>query len=318
MIKLLTIAVAVVFSITAMAAQAAQPDQALPPPPGVTPTQYAAPTKSPTQSPAQAPTQAPAAAACAPQTVTCTVMVPQTTYKTVTVPSVQFTPEQRQQNVTVCRMVPETQMVNCTSTVVVPERRTAQKTFTTCRLTFETASREVTVMVPQMEKRQGTRTVCQPVAVQEMQTVCKDAGGWQTQSYVDSCGCTQTCQVWVPNIVTEQVPVTVYKPQFVQEQFEYDVVVCRPQQQTINEQVAKPVYETQTREVSYFVPVAKQVEQQVPKTTFKQVMENKTINYTVMVPQRVERQVQVPVCTLVPKQVTYNVAACCPGGACGW
>ena len=158
-------------------------------------------------------------------------------------------------------MVPETQMVSCTSTVVVPERRTAQQTFTTCRMTFETASRQVTVMVPQMETRQGTRTICQPVAEQVMQTVCKDAGQWQTQSYVDRCGCTQTCQIWMPNIVTEQVPVTVYKPQFVQEQFQYQVSVCRPQQQTINEQIAKPVYETQTREVSYFVPVAKQVEQ---------------------------------------------------------
>lgn len=309
---------AAILCTQSIAAETAQPDQALPPPPGMAPAQNpGAPSKMAADSAKQAPAQAPTQAPAAPQAVTCTVMVPQLSYKTITVPDVVCQPEQRQQNVTVCRMVPETQMVSCTSTVVVPERRTTQQTFTACRLTVENVARQVTVMVPQMETRQGTRTVCQPVAVQEMQTVCKDAGQWAAQSYVDSCGCKQTCQVWVPNMVTEQVPVTVYKPQFVEEQFEYQVAVCRPQQQTINEQVAKPVYETQTREVSYFVPVAKQVEQQVPRTTFKPVMENRVVNYTVMVPQRVERQVQVPVCTMVPKQVTYTVPSC-PGGACGW
>src|SRR4029079_18387222 len=168
----------------------------------------------------------------------------------------------------------------------------------------------------QTEMRQGVRTVCQPVAVQETQTVCKDMGTWGTQSYVDCCGCTQTCQVWMPNVVTEQVPITVYKPQFVQESYTYPVVTCRAEQRTISEQIAKPVYETQTREVSYVVPVAKQVERQVPQTTFRQVTENKVVNYTVMVPQRVERQVTVPVCTMVPRQVTYAVPPPC--GGCGW
>src|SRR5207237_4977180 len=96
------------------------------------------------------------------------------------------------QEVTVCRMVPETQMVNCTATVVVPERRTTQQTFNVCRMTFETAQRQVTVMVPQMQTRQGTRTVCKPLAVQETQTVCKDAGQWQRQRDVDRRGSTET------------------------------------------------------------------------------------------------------------------------------
>ena len=171
-------------------------------------------------------------------------------------------------------------------------------------------------MVPQTETRQGVRTVCKPVAVQETQTVCKDMGTWGTQSYVDCCGCTQTCQVWVPNIVTEQVPVTVYKPQFVAGIVHLSGRDLPAEQRTITEQIAKPVYETQTREVSYVVPVAKQIERQVPQTTFRQVMENKVVNYTVMVPQRIERQVTVPVCTMVPKQVTYAVPPPC--GACGW
>jgi hypothetical protein len=208
-------------------------------------------------------------------------------------------------------------MITCNETVCVPERRTATQQYTVCRMTSETVAHQVTVMVPHTETRQATRTVCKPVAVQATKTVCKDTGHVETQCYTDCCGCTQTCQVWKPNIVTEQVPITVYKPHFVQEQFNYNVVACHPEQRTITRQIAKPVYETRNREVSYVVPVPKQVQRQVPKTTLRPVVENKTVNYTVMVPQRVERQVTVPVCTMVPKQVSYTVPSC-PGGACGW
>src|SRR5438105_14892618 len=117
----LALSCAVILSATLRASSAAQPDHVLPPPPGAAPTI----TSDKTQAPS--PVQAPAAAA--PQTVTCTVMVPQVTYKTVTVPAIQMRPEQRQQEVTVCRMVPETQMVSCTATVVVRARRTTQQTF---------------------------------------------------------------------------------------------------------------------------------------------------------------------------------------------
>jgi hypothetical protein len=307
---------AALFALSGGFTAQAQSDQVLPPPPGTASVQQpVTPSKSPVQSPTQSPMQAAVQSPAVPQTVTCTVMMPQVSYKTVTVPAVQMRPEQRQQEITVCRMVPETQMMSCTATVMVPEQRTAQQTFNVCRMTFETAQRQVTVMVPRMETRVGTRTVCKPVAVQTTQTICRDAGSWQTQSYTDCCGCTHSCQVWVPNMVTQQVPVTVYQPQMMQEQFNYNIVTLHPQQQTINEQVAKPVFETQTREVNYFVPVAKQIEQQIPRTTFKQVTENRTVNYTVMVPERVERQVQVPVCTMVPKQVTYMVPPC---GPCGW
>src|SRR5690349_8981011 len=60
---------------------------AVPPAPAAAPTTIQSPSdlaggKSPVQSPVQAP------AACGPQYVTCTVMVPQTTFKTITVPDV--------------------------------------------------------------------------------------------------------------------------------------------------------------------------------------------------------------------------------------
>jgi len=321
----LTLCCTALFTASLATANAVQPNPGLLPPPvsGGTiqsPSDMpSTPSKGAAASPVQGPVQAPSpAAACGPQVVTCTVMVPQVSYKTVTVPGVICRPETRQQNVTVCRMVPETKMVNVSTMIVVPERRTTTQEYTACRMTYETASRQITVMVPQTETRQGLRTVCRPVAVQETQTVCKDVGSWSTQCYVDCCGCTRTCQVWVPNIVTEQVAITVYKPQFTQEPYTYQVVTCRAEQRTITEQVAKPVYETRTREVSYCVPVAKQVERQVPQTTFHQVTENKLVNYTVMVPQRIERQVTVPVCTMVPKQVTYTVPACGSCSRCGW
>jgi YTV len=318
------------------AANVKQPDTALPPPPGTSrsPSDAAAPTKAPYSTPMQSPApiqgpskiQAPAPMIQAPSkmpqqaphVVTCTVMVPQMSYKTVTVPDVVCRPEVRQKHVNVCRMVPETHMVRCVETICVPEQRTATQQYTVCRMAFETVSKQITVMVPQTETRQGVRTVCKSVPVQESYTVCKDMGHCETQCYVDCCGCTHTCEVWVPNIVTEQVPVTVYKPHYTQEQFSYNVVVCRPEQRTITQQVAKPVYETRTREVSFTVPVAKQIERQIPKTVMRPVMETKAVNYTVMVPHRVERQVTVPVCTMVPKQVTYTVHPCPPCDACGW
>lgn len=303
----------------------AQPDALPPPPAGLSQESPSDVPSAPTtaQKQFQAPTQAPMPAPskevpAAPQVVTCTIMVPQMTYKTVTVPDVVCRPETRQKNVSVCRLVPETTMVTKIDTVVVPERRTTTRPETVCRMTYETVSKQITVMVPRTEMRQGTRTVCKPVAVQEMQTVCKEVGGWAQKSNVDCCGCTQTCQVWQCQTVTEQVPVTVYKPHFEQVPYSYPVTVCHPETRTITEQVAKPVYETQMREVSCLVPVTKQVERQVPQTTMRPVVENRTVNYTVMVPQRIDRQVTVPVCTLVPKQVSYTVQPCAPCQACGW
>ena len=308
----------VLFAASLPANCLAQGHQPLPPPPAAAPGSPSdMPGKSPIQAPAQAPVPAPLqTAACGPQVVTCTVMVPQMSYKTITVADVVCRPEVRQKNMTVCRMVPETTLVNRVETIVVPEQRKTTQTYTECRMTYETVQRQVTVMKPHFETRQATRTVCKPVMVQETRTVCKDLGQWTTQSYADCCGCTRTCQVWAAKPVTEQVSVAVCKPHFVEEPYTYQIVVCQPEQRTVNVQVAKPVYETKTREVTCLVPVAKQVERQVPQTTFRPVTESRVVSYTVMVPQRVERQVQVPVCTLVPKQVSYAVPPAC--GRCGW
>jgi hypothetical protein len=221
---------------------------------------------------------------------------PPPAYKTITVQDVVCKPEVRQMTVQACRLVPETRVVNCVKTVVVPERKTWTENYTVCRMTFETVQRDVTVMVPHREMRQGVRTVCRPVPTQVMKTVCRDLGQWVTKSYVDHCGYQQTCQVWAPNIVTEQVPVMVLKPQFVEEPFQYDHIVCRPEVRHVTQRIPRPVYEPRTREVSCVVPVCKQVEQQVPITTYRTVVEPKVVNYTAMVAVPVTREVVVPCC----------------------
>jgi hypothetical protein len=181
-------------------------------------------------------------------------------------------------------------------------------------MTFETVERPITVMVPHTEMRQGVRTVCQPVPVQIAKTVCRDVGGWDTKSYVDCHGCVQTCSVYVPNVITEQVPVTVLKPQMVEVPFTYPETVCRPETRTVTERIPRPVFETRTREVPFTVPVPRQVEKQVPVTTFRQVVEEKVVPYTEMVPVTVERTVRIPVCTMVPKTISYTLPVCEPCG----
>jgi hypothetical protein len=256
--------------------------------------------------------------ACGQQLVTKTVMVPHMTYKTMTVPCVVYRPQVRQATVNVARKIAETQMVVCRQTVLVPEKRTKEVNYTVCRMAYEDVTSNVTVMVPQSETRQGTRTVCKPVQVQETATVCKDMGHWDTKTFVDCCGCQRSYQCWVPNVVTEKVPVTVWKAQLVEEPYTYQVVTCRPETKQVTHRVAKPTYENMTRNVTYTVAVPKLVERQVPHTTFRCVMEPKVVNYTEMVATKAVRRVKVPVCTMVPKQVTYAVSTCGGCGNCGW
>src|SRR5262245_24335591 len=75
--------------------------------------------------PAQAPQQAPMASPVqAPQTITKTIMVPETTYKTVTQTCTVMKPVTRQESVPYTRMVAENQTVTKLVTIQVPEQRT--------------------------------------------------------------------------------------------------------------------------------------------------------------------------------------------------
>jgi hypothetical protein len=158
---------------------------------------------------------------------------------------------------------PAAKTITCQMTVMVPEQRTQTVAYTECRMTFEDVTRTLTVLVPHVETRQAVRTVCKLVESQEMQTVCKDTGHWETREFVDPCGCKGSCPVWVPNVVTEQVQVTVYKPQFVEQPYTFQAVICRPEQRQVTQRIARPVYETKTREVTVTAFVPKLVERPI-------------------------------------------------------
>ena len=245
-------------------------------------------------------------------------MVPQVTYKTMTVKAMVCRPEPRQTTVKVCQARARNKDRHLPNDGHGARTAQADVAYTECHMTYEDVTRNVTVMVPHTEMKQAVRTVCKPVQAQEMRTVCKDMGKWETKSYVDACGCTCSCPVWVPNIVTEQVQVTVYKPQFVEEPYTFEAVVCTPEVKQITQRIAKPVYETKTREITCTVAVPRFVERQIPVTTCRPVIEEKVLNYTAMVPTPVDRQISVPVCTLVPKTVTCTVPACECNSCGGW
>jgi hypothetical protein len=242
-----------------------------------------------------------------PKVVTKTIMVPHTTFKTVTVPETILRPEIRQRTIIVPRCIPETHMVTRVHTIMVPEVRSRTETYEVPHTTVDVVERPITVMVPHTEMRQGVRHVCESVPVQTTKTVCRDAGYWHTKTYVDCHGCVQTCNVYCPRVVTEEVPCTVYRPQMVEVPFTYPVTVCRPETRSVTERIPRTVFETKTREVPYTVPVPRQVTRQVPVRTMRTVQEEKIINYTHMVPHTVERTVQVPVCTMVPKTISHTI-----------
>jgi len=246
-------------------------------------------------------------AVCQPQTVTKTILVPHTQYKTMTVSAVVCKPVVRQKTIPVTRLIPETTMVTRMVPVVTPAARTRVESYQICHMNFETVNDTVTIQVPHTEMRQGTRTVCRSVTETVMRTVCEDAGHYDSRAYTDCHGCVQTCRVWVPQTVTRQVPVTVSRPEYVEVPYEYPVTVCQPETRTIARRIPKPTYETKTREVHFTVPVTSYVQRQMPHTVCRPVTEEKLVNYIEMVPETVERLIAVPVCTLVPQTVTCTV-----------
>ena len=222
------------------------------------------------------------------------------------------------------------------------------------------------------EKHVGKRVVWKTVSEKQKQTVARDRGHWEQREVVvacpptascaprvgwfrrwacpTSCGfqdcdtctvakpVTTTCQVWVPNIVHEEVEVVVHKCEPVEETYEYEVPVCRPVKQT--RVVKKCVYEVEQRKVtervcSYEVQQRKQkvpvceyeirerkrvvydvklvpqkVVRQYPVTTYKLVTELRDEKYIDYVVHQVEKEVDVPVCRMVEKKVMVPVDSC--------
>lgn len=158
--------------------------------------------------------------------------------------------------------------------------------------------------------------------------------------------CTTTCRVWVPNIVTIQVPHTTHRWVTSQEQYEYPVTVCHAETRTQVVKVARQVTEPQTyeypvtlcraeprtrtvkvcqyineelvRDVPYTVSVPKSRVEEYDYTVYNSVPVEKVETYTVCVPYPVSREVQVQVCRMIPQVVTVAVPCAAPcGGGCG-
>jgi hypothetical protein len=223
---------------------------------------------------------------------------------------------------------------------------------------WQDVEKEYTAMVPHREKRTATRTVCHRVPVTETRQVTRDRGHWERQIVeVPSrscggcghcgggyCGGTATvCRnVWVPNLVTEDVQYTRYVPQTSEQEYEYYVTVCRPETRTYTARVCNYKTETRTatvkvceyrtetrsktyqvctyenqeqsRDVTYTVNVPQTQTKTFDVTSYKTVAEEKTETYRVRVPHPVQKEVDVRVCKMVPQTVTVPIGGY---GYCG-
>jgi hypothetical protein len=289
-----------------------------------------------------------------------TVYTPQWTTETRKVMVTQYVQEQRETTRTVYRCVPEQHQVQRSCTVMVPEVRTKTVPVTYCKPVYRQVERQYTVqvpewsqverqytvMVPHVETRQGVRQVCNWVEEQVVKKVVRDCGYWEVQMVQVPCHtglrccrrskCCDPCcvptrtvcqRVWVPNLVEEDVTVTVCRPQMSEEPYEYQVTVCKPETRSTMVNVCQmrtevrtamctvTDYETVTaeRQVSYTVCVPQERTWIQTVTTYKQVAEQVPCTYTVCVPQQVEREVQVQVCQMVAQtiQVPVCTVTCC-------
>lgn len=303
-----------------------------------------------TYGPCQTEACAPACAPCEPQMVEKTVMVPQMVTETRTVNVTKYREETRERTYTVHRKVMETNAVEREYTVMVPEQRTKTVTYAVRKPVYETKTAEYTVRVPHQEVRQGVRSVCHMVPTQETRTVCQRGGHWEERAFeVASGGCnpcgtayrgcgpcapqsacgtgcgTSACdtrtivrRVWVPEVKTREVEVTVMRPQHEEQPYEYTVCVYRPEVRTRTFQTCSYVTEERTKEVAYTVCVPETRTKTVNVTTCRVVPEEKTETYTVRVPYTEQQEVQVQVCRMVPQTVTVACnSGCDTAAACG-
>lgn len=258
------------------------------------------------------------------KTVTCTVCKP--VYKTKTCQYQVCVPTYRDVPQTYTCSVPVYDLVDKTYTVMVPTTETRTGVRKVCKVEQSTEMRTVTVdegqyvtetvevpcttvcrvgLLARCRLHRGCGCGCGGCCVNDG---CSDCGA------TDCCGCepqtTTVCQkVWVPKLVTKEVPVTVCKQIVVDEPCQYNVTVCKPVTKTCKVRVCR--YETQTRTrmvrlCDYKTEIRTRTYQEctlVPQEVTRQV------RYTVCVPKTVTRTRAVTECRLVPyeKQVTYMV-----------
>jgi hypothetical protein len=201
----------------------------------------------------------------------------------------------------------------------VPQERT--RPVTTYKTVPVTKDQVVTryERVPVEEERLVTRAVvkCQPVT--QMVTRCVDAGGhyesrevacgsgrrcgsWRGLLCRRSCGCdtcapaTRTVRVYVPNYVTQQVPVTTLRT--VVERVPEKVKVTSYKQVARQETVKVTTYQcvADTREEKYTVNVTRQVPYEAVRKVAHRVPVQEKVTLTRMVPVTVEKEVTVSAC----------------------
>jgi len=251
------------------------------------------------------------------------VMVPETR----TIHTTEYIPQIQERKYTVHRRIPETSQVTENVMVTVPVQRSRKVNYNVTRQVWEEIDQNYTVNVPHTEVKSGVRTVCRPVQVQSMRTVCRDQGYFENVTCAvpchprrcgGGCGACGGCGVvyvtkcvWRPNYVTEQVPVTVWQNNYVQEPYEYNVTVCRPEVHSRKVKVCRYVTEQQQRDVTYTAYEQQPRQQTRHVTTYKVVAEEKVQQCTVMVPHQVEKQVTVMVCRTIAETVACQVPVYC-------
>lgn len=235
--------------------------------------------------------------------VTDHIEVPHTTYRTELRPVVRYRPEMQRKVVQVQRLVPDVRQVAKRCIVMKPVQRMRVEHFVTATPQWQNVSYKVPVTVPERVVRNGVRVVCEPVRVQVNKTVYRDAGHFETRCFVDCCGCSRSCQIWVPNMVAEQVPTTVCQMRIRQIPYQYEDTVCRTTFKVVTERVCRPVYTRQSREVPCIEMVPTTVERMVNETFCRTVVENQEVEYCAMVPYQDQVEVAVPVVTMVRQEV---------------
>ncbi|MEO8495690.1 MAG: hypothetical protein ABI614_11510 [Planctomycetota bacterium] len=279
------------------------------------------------------------------QTVERTIYVPQMVPETRVVNQTVCEPEVRDRVVTVYRQVPETRQVVQNFTVMVPHQETRTQNYVVSRPVWSEVEQTYNVSIPQTEPRSGVRSVCRPVQVQQTRTVTRNVCAWEDVPCDGHCGgyggvvqkgddggavqneaiqkgavqkggesvvqkgsgCGGTHRVLRNRCVTEEVPVTVWKNEVHQEEYNYNVTTYRSEPRTRMVRVCNYVNEKQSRDVTYTVCVPEQRSRTVDVTTCRTVAEQQTQQYTAMVPRTVQREVTVMVCQMVPRQVTCTV-----------
>ena len=250
--------------------------------------------------------------------------------------------------------------------VSVPERVRRTSTRTEYRPEYRNRVEEYTVKVPQRVRKTASRKVCTTVPVTQMQTVTQRSGHWETQQVAVnrplmstvaattvsaasgmggcspcvpvSCGCQtayMTRQVFVPETVSVQRPVTRYQTAMVdqpysydeltyqsvkrqrtvrvehmravQVPFEYEEVVYRDKKEYRSERVQRMVEQRRERTVQYTEMVPRTKVRNVKVTEYREVPTKRRETYTALVPREVEREVTVQVYRDTPTKVTERV-----------